>query len=163
MIALLKRLAPQITRRPKPAHPLACANAIVEELRADSQVPTLPRLSRLIVLCDCWSLALLERPIHSGITTLFLGSPSVPSIHSAFRSYGTDEIMGLARHPQIPAFEYPPLAPGPERDIVREVVCAYRNISAYNLSELLRDRIPDLRDGEIIPHSALIQLTKPRS
>lgn len=162
MIALLKRIAaPQFGRRSNAAHPLACANAIIEELRADKQaVATGIRINRLLVIADCWSLDLLKRPLHSGETYYLAGTPTVTSVYSALRCYGSDEVTGFAKHPQLHGIDYPALEPGPEREILASVVQSYRNIAPYSLGNILRQRVTSPKNNGLISDAALAKFAE---
>ena len=143
---------------PRPAkapHPLAAANALLEEIAAAGQHANLVRLSRLLTICQCWSLTLRGEALHSGTTRVLLGTPTVDAIHAAFRRFGTGRIDAPAVHPDLPAFDFPADEDPARRKLMREVVRAYADVGDFRLGRILRERTPagaeprDASDAEL--------------
>lgn len=102
LAALLSPFRSKEPKRPRPAHPLAIANAIMDEIDRTGQKAGIIRLQRLAVLSQGWSLALNGEAMYDAATVILVDTPAIPSIHSAFRRYGSGDVTTLG--PEGPSF-----------------------------------------------------------
>jgi uncharacterized phage-associated protein len=140
--------------RRRPAHVLAAANAMLEIVAETGGEANLIRLQRMLVLAQCRSLELSDRPLFEAHVVILGDTPGMTQIHHAFRPFGTMPITAPAQHPDLP-FPHPADADRERLAIMREIVHGCRNVSGYGLGIALRRIAPGARNGDRIPPETL--------
>lgn len=120
--------------------PLAIANAVLDEARAQRKTLTIMQLLKLVYIAHGWSLALLNSPLVNEEPEAWQHGPVFPSIYREFRRYGSQPITANAVGP-FAAFGSVPdanLSEG-QRAIIQSVVQNYGDIHAFALSRITHE------------------------
>lgn len=146
-------------RRKNAPDGLAAVNAMLIELHNAGQTVDPSRLSKLLAIAHIWSIKLLDRPLHNAHYSNVGGIPVSLNIHSALRSYGTQEVTDL-----IPLSDfdlpYPALKDEDDLRIIREVIKAYEFISTYALRKILERDLPKHENFARISNATLAKMFK---
>lgn len=117
--------------------PLAVANAVLDEARAQGKTLTIMQLLKLAYIAHGWSLALLNAPLVNEEPEAWQHGPVFPSIYREFRRYGSQPITANANGPFGTA-HVANLSDG-QHAIVKSVVQNYGDMHAFALSRITHE------------------------
>lgn len=117
--------------------PLAVANAVLDEARAQGKTLTIMQLLKLVYIAHGWSLALLKAPLVNEEPEAWQHGPVFPSIYREFRRFGSQPITSNATGP----FGSVPSANLSEQQsmVIRSVVKNYGDSHAFTLSRITHE------------------------
>lgn len=117
--------------------PLAVANAVLDEARAQGKTLTIMQLLKLVYIAHGWSLALLNAPLVNEEPEAWQHGPVFPAIYREFRRYGSQPIAGNASGPfgTVPSANLS----ADQRAIIQSVVMNYGDTHAFALSRITHE------------------------
>jgi len=120
--------------------PLAVANAVLDEARAQGKTLTIMQLLKLVYIAHGWSLALLNAPLVNEEPEAWQHGPVFPAIYREFRRYGSQPITANGAGP-FAAFGGVVEADlsANQRAIIESVVKNYGDIHAFALSRITHE------------------------
>jgi uncharacterized phage-associated protein len=117
--------------------PLAVANAVLDEARAQGKSLTIMQLLKLVYIAHGWSLALLKAPLINEAPEAWQHGPVFPSIYREFRRFGSQPIVGNAIGPFGMVHEAK--LSTSQSEVVRSVVQNYGDMHAFSLSRITHE------------------------
>lgn len=117
--------------------PLAVANAVLEEARAQGKSLTIMQLLKLVYIAHGWSLGLLNAPLVNEEPEAWQHGPVFPRIYREFRRYGSQPITANASEP-FGAVPTAALSPD-QKAIIQSVVMNYGDFHAFALSRITHE------------------------
>ncbi len=117
--------------------PLAVANAVLNEARAQGRPLTIMQLLKLVYIAHGWSLALLKYPLVNEEPQAWQHGPVFPAIYREFRRFGSQPITTEA----VGAFGAIPAAKlsSSQQAVIRSVVQRYGAMHAFALSRITHE------------------------
>jgi len=117
--------------------PLAVANAVLDEARAQGKSLTIMQLLKLVYIAHGWALALLRAPLVNEEPEAWQHGPVFPSIYREFRRFGSQPITsnGLGPFGSVPTAQLS----DDQRAVVRSVIQTYGDFHAFALSRITHE------------------------
>ena len=120
--------------------PLAVANAVLDEARAQGKTLTIMQLLKLVYIAHGWSLALLNAPLVNQPPEAWQHGPVFPSIYREFRRYGSQPITENGTGPFGGLGSVPDANLSDDQQaIVHSVVKNYGDMHAFRLSQITHE------------------------
>lgn len=108
------------------------ANAFLDIARNQGKRLTNMQLQKLVFLANGYTLALLNRPLHSHDTHAWQWGPVIPRLYRSLQIYGSDFVT---KHVRIPPDGAQPVEPE-EQEIIQAVWDAYGDHTGVELSAI---------------------------
>lgn len=117
--------------------PLAIADAVLNEARAQGKSLTIMQLLKLVYIAHGWALALLDAPLVNEEPEAWQHGPVFPAIYREFRRFGSQPITGNAIRRFGVAYETG--LSESQRAIIHSVVANYGDMHAFALSRITHE------------------------